>query len=114
MDIRHEAGRLCGSVFLHSGTIYLPVHLLALASRLPGCLVFNLALGLIVSAIAAWSGLSFMIANGAHVAGLATGAVIGFLPIPVRRHQTTARRMRLFDPPPPPPELPPPTQPYDG
>jgi membrane associated rhomboid family serine protease len=85
-----------------------------LSSRLAGCLVFNLVLGLIVSAIAAWSGLSFMIANGAHVAGLATGAVIGFLPIRVRRNQTTERMMRLFDPPPPPPEIPPPTQPYDG
>jgi rhomboid protease GluP len=50
-----------------------------LSSRLVGCLGANFLLGLVISAIATWQDLGFVIANSAHAAGLATGIVIGLL-----------------------------------
>lgn len=84
-----------------------------LSSRLGGCLAFNLGLGLVVSAIAIWAGLSFAIANSAHIAGLIAGAIIGLLPLRMRQNEVTARIMRIFDPPPPDPPRGP-AQPFEG
>jgi rhomboid protease GluP len=68
-----------------------------LSSRLVGCLAFNLILGLLVSAGAAWADLGFAIANTAHIAGLAAGVAIGFLlPLHLRDNELTRRLMRMF------------------
>jgi rhomboid protease GluP len=71
-----------------------------LSSRLIGCLAFNLVLGVVVSAAAAWTGFGFAIANTAHVAGLAFGILVGLLPIKMRINERTANMIRWFEPPP--------------
>jgi membrane associated rhomboid family serine protease len=58
-----------------------------LSSRLVGCLGANFLLGLVISAIATWQDLGFVIANSAHAAGLATGIVIGLLIRPKLRRE---------------------------
>lgn len=72
-----------------------------LSSRLIGCLALNLILGVAVSAVAAWAGLGFAIANTAHIAGLASGMLLGLLPFRMRVNERTANIVRWFDPPPP-------------
>jgi rhomboid protease GluP len=68
-----------------------------LSSRLVGCLAFNLVLGLVVSAVAAWADLGFAIANTAHIAGLVAGVLIGFaLPLQLRQNDLTARMTRMM------------------
>lgn len=74
-----------------------------LSSRLIGCLTANLVLGIVVSAAAASAGLGFAIANTAHVAGLATGILLGLLPFRMLVNARTENIIRWFDPPPPPP-----------
>ena len=73
----------------------------SLSSRLVGCLAFNLGLGLVVSAIATWTGMSFVIANTAHVAGLVAGVLVGWLPLRLRQDDVANNLIRLFEPPPP-------------
>ena len=72
-----------------------------LSSRLIGCLGLNLILGVAVSAVAAWAGLGFAIANTAHIAGIASGMLLGLLPFRMRVNERTANIVRWFDPPPP-------------
>lgn len=69
-----------------------------LSSRLVGCLAANLVLGLTVSAVATLSGLPFIISNSAHIGGLAGGALVGLLPLQIRRNDVTDRLRRMFEP----------------
>jgi rhomboid protease GluP len=71
-----------------------------LSSRLIGCLALNLILGVAVSAVAAWAGLGFAIANTAHVAGLVSGMLLGLLPFRMKINPRTANIVRWFDRPP--------------
>lgn len=100
-----------GSVFALAGTLLMGVRRVwqreqavwsrNLSSRLVGCLAFNLALGLLVSAIATWIGLPFVIANSAHVGGLLGGAAVGLLPLRMRQNDVAKRVRRMFEPPAP-------------
>jgi rhomboid protease GluP len=55
-----------------------------LSRRLLGCATFNVVIGVAFAAIAAWLGSEYTVANGAHLAGLASGALIGWLPLRIR------------------------------
>lgn len=81
------------------------------SSRLTGCMAMNLVFGVAVSAVAASVGAGFVVANTAHVGGLLTGALIGLLPLRMRRNDETLRIIRRMEPPPEPP--PPPPAPHD-
>lgn len=78
-----------GAIFAIAGTLLVGLRRVSklhdaqwsqhLTSRLLGCLGFNLVLGLVVSAVAAWADLGFAIAVTAHVIGLVAGALVGLL-----------------------------------
>lgn len=74
-----------------------------LSSNLIGCMAVNLMFGVAVSAVAAFVGAGFVVANTAHVGGFLTGAAVGLLPLRIRRNNETLRLIRRMEPPPEPP-----------
>jgi rhomboid protease GluP len=71
-----------------------------ISARLLGCLGFNLVLGLVVSAIAAWADLGFAIAVTAHVVGLVAGLLVGLVTPMTLRDTPLTRRLMSVEPPP--------------